>query len=124
MQWEERLKDVFDEIDRELEEQYGERWSLHPSRPEEGTTSNPEHDGLFNIGASFSAGIGSKHGPGYTVQIRLSTLERVPADIRDEIRQKVFQALEKKLPEAFPDRKLTVSEENDDIRIHGDLSLG
>lgn len=123
MNWEKRLKAVFDQIDRELEAEYGDRWSLHPSRPEEGATANPEHDGLFNIGAAFSTGIGSKHGRGYTVEIRLSTLERVSPEVRSEIRQKVFQALEKKLPDAFPGKKLHVAEESGTIRIHGDLSL-
>ena len=123
MQWEKTLKGVFDEIDRELEAQYGGQWPLHPSRPKEGTTSNPEQDGLFNVGAAFSAGIGSQHGPGYTVEIRFSTLKNVPADIRAQIKQQVFQTLGKKLPAAFPGRELKVSEENETIRIHGDLSL-
>jgi hypothetical protein len=123
MQWEKTLKTVFDDIDRELEEQYGERWPLHPSRPEEGSTSNPEHDGLFNVGAAFSAGIGSKYGPGYTVEIRISTLKNIPATVRAKIKQQVFQTLEKKIPTAFPGKILHVSEENGIIRIHGDLSL-
>jgi hypothetical protein len=123
MQWEKTLKGVFDEIDRELEEQYGDDWPLHPSRPEEGTTSNPEHDGLFNIGAAFSAGIGSKHGPGYTVEIRLSTLKNVPTDVRAKIKKQVFHTLEKRLPAAFPGQELKVAEENGTIRIYGDLSL-
>ena len=123
MQWEKRLKGVFDEIDRELEAQYDEQWPLHPSRPEEGTTSNPEQDGLFNIGAAFSVGLGSQHGPGYTVEIRISTLKNVPADVRAQIKKQVFQTLEKKLPVAFPDTELKVAEENGTIRIYGDLSL-
>ncbi len=123
MQWEKRLKSVFDEIDRELEAQYGTRWPLHPSRPKYGTTSNPEQDGLFNVGAAFSSGIGSKHGPGYTVEIRLSTLKNVSADVREKIKTQVFQTLEKKLPAAFPDQELKVSEDRGIIRIHGDLSL-
>ncbi|HKL20258.1 MAG TPA: hypothetical protein VJ904_00545 [Tichowtungia sp.] len=123
MQWEKKLKSVFDEIDRELEDQYGDRWPLHPSRPEEGSTSNPEHDGLFNVGAAFSSGIGSRHGPGYTVEIRISTLKNIPADIRAQIKQQVFQTLEKKLPAAFPGKDLDVSDDNGVIRIHGDLSL-
>lgn len=123
MQWEKKLKNVFDEIDRELEAQYDEQWTLHPSRPEEGTTSNPEQDGLFNVGAAFSAGIGSKYGAGYTVEIRISTLEHVPADVRAKIKKQVFQTLEKKLPAAFPGIDLNVSDDNGIIRIHGDLSL-
>lgn len=123
MQWEKTLKGVFDEIDRELEAQYGAQWPLHPSRPKRGATSNPEHDGLFNIGAAFSAGLGSEHGSGYTVEIRLSTLKNVPADVRKKIKEQVFQTLEKKLPTAFPGQALRVSEEKGLIRIHGDLSL-
>lgn len=123
MQWEKKLKTVFDEIDRELETQYGDRWPLHPSRPKEGTTSNPEHDGLFNVGAAFSSGIGSQHGPGYTVEIRISTLKNIPANTRAKIKAQVFQALEQKLPAAFPGKELNVSDDKGVIRIHGDLSL-
>jgi len=123
MQWEKALKRVFDGIDRELEAEYGSRWPLHPSRPKQGATSNPEADGLFNIGAAFSAGFGSKLGPGYVVEIRLSTMERVPTTVRAEIRQKVFQTLGKRLPEAFPGKNLQVSDDNGVIRIYGDLSL-
>ena len=123
MAWEKRLKSVFDEIDREMEDLYGDRWPLHPSRPDEGSTANPEHDGLFNIGAAFSTGIGLKHGPGYTVDIRISTLKNVPEEILDEIEAKVVQSLETKLLAAFPDRELNVSDDHGLIRIHGDLSL-
>jgi hypothetical protein len=123
MQWEETLKSVFDAIDHELEAEYGGRYTLHPARPERGITANPEDDGLFNVGAAFSAGFGSKYGPGYVVGIRLSTLKRVPADVREEIKAKVFQRLEKRLPAAFPGKALHISEENGIIRIHGDLSL-
>ncbi|MCC7300428.1 MAG: hypothetical protein IT583_05065 [Verrucomicrobia bacterium] len=123
MKWEETLKGVFDAIDHELEAEYGTRYTLHPSRPEHGVTANPETDGLFNVGAAFSAGFGSKYGPGYVVDICLSTLRQVPVEIRAEIKEKVFQGLEKRLPTAFPSKAIHVSEENGVIRIHGDLSL-
>jgi len=123
IKWEETLKSVFDALDAELETEYGGHYPLHPSRPKNGATSNPEHDGLFNVGAAFSAGFGSKHGPGYVVEIRLSTLMQVPEAVRAEIKQKIFQGLEKRLPQAFPGKKLHVSEENGAIRIYGDLSL-
>ena len=123
MEWEKRLKGVFDEIDRELEAEYKGLWPRHPSRPACGTTSNPEADGLFNVGAAFSSGIGSKHGPGYTVEIRLSTLKNVSAEVREKIKGQVFQTLEKKLPAAFPGKDLHVSEDRGMIRIHGDLRL-
>ncbi len=123
MKWEDTLKSVFDTIDQELEAEYGANYTLHPSRPAKGTTTNPEADGLFNVGAAFSAGFGSKYGPGYVVEIRLSTLRQVPQEIRDEIKGKVFQRLEERLPQAFPGKELHVSDENGVIRIHGDLSL-
>ena len=123
MQWEKTLKSVFDAIDAELEAEYGGNYSLHPSRPDHGTTANPEDDGLFNVGAAFSAGFGSIHGPGYVVEIRIATLKKVPEAVCEEIKEKVFQGLKKRLPESFPGKALHVSEENGLIRIHGDLSL-
>jgi len=123
MKWEETLKGVFDAIDAELEAEYRTRYPLHPSRPKHRATANPEDDGLFNVGAAFSAGFGSKTGPGYVVEIRIATLNRVPEAVRAEIKQKIFQGLEKRLPEAFPNRTLHVTEEGNTIRIHGDLSL-
>lgn len=123
MKWERTLKSVFDALDHELETEYGGHYVLHPARPKHGATSNPEDDGLFNVGAAFSAGFGSKYGPGYTVEIRIATLSRVPEVVRAEIKQKIFQGLEKRLPQAFPSKELHVAEENGVIRIHGDLSL-
>lgn len=121
--WELRLKDVFDEIDRELEHEYSGKFDLHPARSRRGTTSNPEMDGLFNVGASYSAGFGSKFGPGYVVDIRLSTLSRVPKQLKMELRDRVQALLNEKLPIAFPGKKLHVDQERRHLRIHGDLSL-
>lgn len=118
-----KLKSVFDEIDAELEEKYGDRFPLHPARRAEGTTSSPEMDGLFNVGASYSAGFGSKFGPGYVVNIHLSTLEHVPAELKTEIRDKVQTLLLEKLPIAFPGKNLQVDREHKHLRIHGNLSL-
>ena len=122
-EWERRLKTVFDEIDIELEAAYGDRFDLHPARPEHGTTSSREMDGLFNVGASYSAGFGSKLGPGYVVDIRLSTLQRIPKGLQLKLRDKVQVLLREKLPAAFPDKELHVDQEQSHLRIHGDLSL-
>lgn len=122
-EWERRLKTVFDEIDGTLEDEYGAQFNLHPSRPAEGRTSNPEMDGLFNVGASYSAGFGSKLGPGYVVDIRLSTLQRIPNKLREELRDKVQALLIEKLPSVFPENKLQVDKEHQHLRIYGDLSL-
>lgn len=121
--WEKQLKAVFDEIDRELENQYGDRFPRHPARPAEGTTSSPEMDGLFNVGASYSAGFGSKLGPGYVVDIRASTLRHVPKALKKELRDRVEDLLNEKLPAAFPGKSIHVSKERRHLRIHGDLSL-
>ena len=121
--WEQRLKNVFDQIDVELEGAYGDRFDLHPARPEHGTTSSREMDGLFNVGASYSAGFGSRLGPGYVVDIRLSTLQRIPNELNAELRDRVQAMLAAKLPEAFPGKKLHIDKERKHLRIHGDLSL-
>ena len=121
--WEKRLKSVFDEIDAELESDYGGMFTRHPARAPEGSTSNPEMDGLFNVGAAFSAGFGSRYGPGYVVDIQLSTLEHIPGKIKTALRDQVQALLIEKLPVAFPGKDLRVDRELRHLRIHGDLSL-
>jgi hypothetical protein len=124
VKWERKLKQVFRRIDHRLEAEYGDRYPLHPARPRKGATANPAHDGLFNIGASFSGGFGSEHGAGYVVNVHMVTLERVDADVREEIEQRVAEELTAELPKAFPDRHLKVSRDGHTFKIHGDLSLG
>jgi hypothetical protein len=123
IEWEKRLKAVFDEIDSDLERDYGGMFPLHPSRTPEGGTSNPEMDGLFNVGASFSGGFGSRFGPGYVVDIQLSTLKHVPMKLKSALRDHVQALLIEKLPAAFPGKELHVDKELGHLRIHGDLSL-
>lgn len=122
-EWEKRLKAVFDQIDIELEKEYGDRFDLHPARPEHGATSSREMDGLFNVGASYSAGFGSRFGPGYVVDIRLATLQHIPRELERELRDRVQAMLVEKLPAAFPGKELHVVKERNHLRIHGDLSL-
>lgn len=121
--WEQKLKAVFDRIDHELEEKYSD-YPLHPSRPPHGTTSSPAYDGLFNLGASFSAGYGSEHGAGYVVEVRMVTLSHVPEDVREQIEEEVVTRLEEQLPRVFPNRKLQVLRDGPRYKIVGDLSLG
>ena len=80
-----------------LEDKYGHLYPLHPSRAQRGATANKEHDGLFNVGASFSAGFGSEHGSGYIVEIRMATLSHVPIDVRKQIEKDVIKVLNTEL---------------------------
>jgi hypothetical protein len=117
------LRTLFNQIDRELEEKWGGTYPLHPSRAPEGVTGNPESDGLFNIGASFSAGYGSDFGKGYVIDIRLVTLSQVDEATREEIRSYVSDRVRELLPEYFPERTLNVVRDGDLFKITGDLRL-
>jgi hypothetical protein len=124
LEWEHRLKGIFDRIDADLEREYGNRYPLHPVRAAKGKTSNPAYDGLFNVGAAFSAGYGSKHGPGYVVRLRVATLSKVPRDVLEEMEDFVVQRLRQELPNVFPKRVLKVTRDGPVFKIYGDLSLG
>lgn len=121
--FEKKLKAMFDRIDVELEERWGDEYPLHPARAEFGTVGNPEHEGLFSLGASFSAGYGSTGGRGYVVEIRLATLEKVPPDMLESIRNQVAKRCAELLPEYFPERDLDIVREGSAYKITGDLSL-
>jgi hypothetical protein len=122
-EWESRLKKVFDRIDDYLEEKYGRKYPLHPARPARGATSSKAQDGLFDLGASFSAGYGSKRGPGYVVEVRMVTLTRVPLYIRNRIEDEVVERIREELPKEFPDRELRIERDGQVYKIYGDLRL-
>ncbi len=122
--FERKLKRVFDDVDDILEDRYGDRYKLHPSRPVRGRTSNKSQDGLFNVGASFTAGYGSEFGRGYVVQVDMVTLDRVPANVRERIEREVAELVRERLPEYFPGRDLEVVRDRNVYKVHGDLRLG
>jgi len=121
--WETRLRRVFDRIDDQLEREHGRKLTRHPARPAQGATSSKAHDGLFNVGASFTAGFGSRHGPGYVVEVRMVTLDRVPQYLRNAIEEEVAGLLREQLPKEFPDRELVVERDGPVFKIFGDLRL-
>lgn len=121
--WEDNLKRLFDRIDAELETKYGDRYALHPNRPPRGETANPEDDGLFNVGAAFSAGFGSEHGRGYVVSLRMATLQHVPPEVQEAIEEEVVKRVRDMLPEFFPGRELRVERDGHAFKITGDLRL-
>ena len=123
--WEHRLKKIFDEIDTEFEvEGIYRKFRRHPNRPPAFATSNREDDGLFDLGAAFTVGFGSRHGPGYVVQARIATLDAVPAAQQEKFEAEVIRRLKEKLPAAFPGVALHVDRDGPVYKIHGDLSLG
>ena len=122
--WEDRLKRIFDEINDELEAEYGQRARRHPNRPPHGATSNREDDGLFDLGAAFTVGLGSQYGPGYAVEARIATLDNVPPEVQKKFEAEVVRRLEERLPGAFPGGALHVDRDGPVYKIHGDLSLG
>jgi len=124
IKFDETLKKVFDEVDDYLEDYYGDLYSLHPARLERGEASSKSHDGLFNVGASYTAGFGSIYGKGYAIEIRFVTLEKIDPEHIDEVEDKVKVLLEKKLAEYFPERKLFVDKDGLCLKIYGDFSLG
>ncbi len=123
-QWESRLKQAFDKVNDYLEKTYGHLYPLHPARPPHRTTASPEADGLFDVGGVFSAGFGSRHGPGYIVEIRFGTLAHVPDAVRIRIEQDAIGQLRKELPLAFPGTRLRVEKDGPVYKVVGDLTLG
>ena len=122
-EWEERLYTLLREIDGALEDKYGKLYPLHPARPQRGETANPQYDGLFRITASYSAGYGSKLGPGYIFRVELVTFEMVPDMVRQTIEAEAIQMAEDGLKRIFPERELSIARDGNVIKIYGDLSL-
>lgn len=122
-EWEGRLYTLLREIDGVLEDKYGKLYPLHPARPERGETANPQYDGLFRITASYSAGYGSKLGPGYIFRVEVVTFETVPDEERLKFETEAMQMAEEGLKRVFPERELSVARDGNVIKIYGDLSL-
>ena len=124
IEWEKKLKTLFDEVNDMVEEKFGNLYPLRPSRAQHSTTSNREQDGLFNIGASFTLGIGSQFGPGYSLDIRLATMSPVAEELKNKIESEVVKKISEELPRLRPDLSLTISRDGPVYKIHGDLGLG
>ncbi len=121
--WENKLRGIFNEIDDHLESAYGHLYPLHPARARRRATGNKEHDGLFQLGTAFSAGFGSKHGPGYIIKIEMITLANVPDNVRAKIENDTIELLNQKLPAAFPNTNLKAERDGQAYKIYGDLNL-
>ncbi|MDR0586737.1 MAG: hypothetical protein LBG26_05815 [Treponema sp.] len=118
------LDALFREVDDFLEDEWGEVFSLHPNRPARGATDNPEMDGLFEISADFTPGIGSEQGRGYIVSFRAATLEKIPPEQFEFLMQEAAALAAAKIPRYFPGRDLRVVRDGRRFKIVGDFSLG
>lgn len=123
MKWEDKLQDIFNRIDHVLEEKYGELYPLSPNRPAHGKGVTPDADGLFDLGVSFSAGIGSQFGPGYVFRVKLATMQRVPENLIEQLENEVLELLRAELPREFPGKGLDVARDGNIYKIFGDLDL-
>ena len=124
VEFDDQMKQLFDEVDDFIEDLYGSLYSLHPVRPARGETGNPEADGLFSIGAVFTPGFGSELGRGYLIDVVMSTLEKVDEDIRRKIYEATADKVKELLPRYFPERCLTVRQDGNHFKIQGDFALG
>jgi hypothetical protein len=122
--FDDRLSALFREVDRRLEDRWGDAFDLHPNRPRRGQTANPEADGLFEVAADFTPGIGSVCGRGYIVALRVATLERVPSERFEEFMEEAARTVLELLSTYFPERELTVVRDGARFKIVGDFSLG
>lgn len=119
-----RMKALFDRLDAVLEERHAGRWRPRRNRPERGATANPEADGLFNLGVFFDPGYGSGTGRGYLVEALIAVEGGAGDEERAEIESELAALLEAELPKAFPERRLRLVREGRMLEIVGDLSLG
>ncbi len=118
------LHAMFDEIDDYLEDRYGKLLMLHPNRPPRGSTASKAQDGLFDIGAQFSAGYNSTFGRGYSIDLKIVSLEKISEDLYRKIIDDLIIRINEKLKTYFPERTLWVEEDIRSLKIVGNLSLG
>jgi hypothetical protein len=81
-------------------------------------------DGLFEVGADFTAGLGSEYGRGYSVAFRTATLEKIPPEQFEFLMNEAAALIRRKLPGYFPGRELSVVRDGNRFKIIGDFSLG
>lgn len=118
------LNALFREVDAFLEDEWGDVFSLHPNRPPRGETENPEMDGLFEVAADFTPGLGSKYGRGYIVSFHAATLDAIPPAQFEFLMQEAAALAAARLPLYFPGRELRVVRDGKRFKIIGDFSLG
>jgi hypothetical protein len=122
--FENQLKALFNEVDHQLEDRWGNLYSVHPNRPRRGETADPEMDGLFEVAPDFTPGIGSEMGRGYIISLRVATLDRLDHERYEALMQETADIVKALLPRYFPERDLRVVRDGSRFKIIGDFSLG
>lgn len=122
-EWEERLNELLKRVDHALEARFGDLLPPHPARPPRGATANPQHDGLFRVTASFTAGFGSPLGRGYRLWIDIVSLDTLPEARRRAVERRAAALIRCGLRDTFPGRSLSLRREGHGWKIVGDLSL-
>ncbi|AEJ20075.1 hypothetical protein [Gracilinema caldarium] len=122
--FENQLKALFNEVDHQLEDRWGNLYSVHPNRPRRGETADPEMDGLFEVAPDFTPGIGSEMGRGYIINLRVATLDRLDSGQYEALMQEAADMVKRLLPRYFPERDLRVVRDGKRFKIIGDFSLG
>jgi len=121
---EDTLRRMCDDLDKFLEDAYGDRYPLHPNRLARGKAASVAYDGLFSTGTQFTMGYGSGAGRGYIIDIDIVTLSRVDKKDFETIEASAVAYLKSLLPLYFPDRKLQIVKDGNLYKIIGDFSLG
>lgn len=121
--WEARLRAAFGRVDAAMEAKYGARLSRDPRRPPAGGARH-EDDGVFNFGASFTAGLGSRFGRGYVVELSIRSIRPPPESLRRAIEVTAIRQLRHELRREFPKTHLRVVHDGPVWKIVGDLGLG
>lgn len=123
-QLEKRIKALLDEVDHILEDSWGDEFALHPNRPERGETWDPEMDGLFEIAADFTLGLGSQYGRGYLINLRVASLQTLAPERYEAFMLEAAKLIQERLAAHFPERHLDIVRDGPRFKLLGDFSLG
>ena len=122
--FESRLSQLLADVDCELERRHPDTFPKRGSRPDAGTTCHPQYDGLYSLTAAFSAGIGSVHGPGYTVTLRIATPGSPAPEAQSRLLEEARGLIAERLRSYFPNHRLTLAREpGGTLKIIGDLGV-
>ncbi|MDD2599685.1 MAG: hypothetical protein PHO37_10710 [Kiritimatiellae bacterium] len=121
--WEEPLFELLRSVDNQLESEFGDLYPHHPARPPHGATTNPQNDGLLRVSANFTAGFGSDHGRGYTLNMEFVTLVPVADKHTDAMESRALKLIQDGLDRTMPERHLKIKRDGNLWKIVGNLSL-